>query len=159
MFQPLHYTYTTVLKSVGFNKAFLWFTILHRSLTILAIIITYRFGITGIIYGQIAVQFFMFSLLSYFISKNTYYSLKHQLSDWVPSLIVAVLMASAIYGAGLIPFSNGILSLALQILLGAGFYITLSKIWKTPGIQEVEEIALQGLRFFRNRASQMFLKP
>lgn len=97
---PLHVINLTVLTSTGRSDLFLRLELIKKASVLLAIAVTYRWGITALLYGQIATSLLAYGLNSYYSGALIGYPTRRQLHDIAPFLAMALLMGGAMAGVG-----------------------------------------------------------
>jgi O-antigen/teichoic acid export membrane protein len=121
---PLDGIHLNALMALGRSDLFFRLELIKKCLIVLAIILTYHYGIKGLVWGQASV-----SLLSYFI--NSYYSVRlisyswrEQFQDLLPYLSISVAMGLALMGMSLLGVKSSAVLLFLQITVGSMAYAT-----------------------------------
>ncbi len=146
MLLPLHVINLNVLTAQGRSDLFLRLEVLKKILVVIAIAITYRWGIIAMIYGQIILSTLCYYLNSYYTGKLIRYPLKEQVLDFVPYLAMSAVMGFAVYSVQLLPFSSNVVLLVFQVLTGVSLYTALSCIFKTTAFVEALEILRDKLK-------------
>jgi len=134
---PLHAINLNVLKAQGRSDLFLKLEVIKKFNALIAILVTYRWGITAMIIGQIVTSIIAYYLNSYFTEKLLNYPLSKQIKDVMPALIIASTMGIAIYGLVFAQLSNNYILLILQVILGAFIYLSLCYFAKVPAFIEI----------------------
>lgn len=135
-FQVIHYE---IIKAKGKASWVLNMEIITKIVLIVNIIITYRWGITAIIYGQIVTAIFTYGIGSTYVSNLINYSVWKQLKDIGIYLVLSaamLLMVLAIQGF----FSNRVLALISMISTGMILYLSLSWFLKLEEIKELKKL-------------------
>jgi len=134
---PLHAINLNVLQALGRSDLFLRLEIIKKVLIVIAIAITWRWGISAMIFGMIAL-----SIISYYL--NTYYSgilisypIREQVSDLSSYLIMAILMGIAVHAAGMLPCPNLWSMLLVQITVGVVTYVCLCRVFRLTSFMEI----------------------
>jgi len=115
---------------------------------VIAIAVTYRWGIVAIIYGQIVTSFLAYFLNAYYTGKMLDYPIFKQLQDLMPSLVLAGIMGLGVYVLKY-PIANQLALLFAQISTGVVFYSTLCYIFQISSFMEVVEIVTLEFRKIR----------
>ena len=89
MLYPLHAINLNVIKVKGRSDLFLYLEIFKKMMEVIVIFISYRFGVIGILIGQIAFSFLAYIPNSYFSSKLIGYSIKEQMEDFMPGFVLS----------------------------------------------------------------------
>jgi len=150
LFYPLHAINLIVLKAQGRSDLFLRLEILKKVLIVITIVITYRWGILAMIYGQIATSFFAYYLNSYYSGKLINYPITEQLRDILPSLILTTAMGFGVYMLHYTSFVSQAVLLFLQVISGIVVYTLLCYIFKLSSFMEIVAIIKPKLLSFRN---------
>jgi len=122
MLYPVHSINLNVLIAQGRSNLLFRLEILKRILIVIAITVTYRWGITAMIYGQIATSFLAYFVNAYYTGKMIDYPLKEQVFDFASYLPISAVMGVGIYSVQLVTFSNNITLLLSQIFIGIVIY-------------------------------------
>ncbi len=143
---PLHVINLNVLMALGRSDLFFRLEVLKKILVIIAIAVTYRWGIQAMIYGQIGISILSYYLNSYYSGKLINYPIKEQVFDCAPHVVIGVLMGVGVYYVQWLPFSSNVALLIFQILTGISLFTTLSWIFKTPAFIETIDILREKLK-------------
>lgn len=150
---PLHEINLNVLKAQGRSDLFLRLTILKKVMIVIAIAVTYRWGISAMIAGQIATECLSYWLSIRYTAKMLDYSITQQMRDLMPSLTLASLMGVAVCALHYVSFPNQLALLVAQVVLGGASYAALCRLFKLAAFMEIMELAKPKLLTLR-RASQ-----
>jgi len=140
MLYPLHVINLNVLIAQGRSDLFFRLEILKKILIVIAIAVTYRWGITAMIYGQIATSCFSYILNSYYTGKMLDYPITEQIQDLIPSLTLASIMGGGVYAFHYAPIVNQSALLLVQIMTGGVLYAVLCYIFRISSFMEVIEM-------------------
>ena len=151
MLYPVHVINLNVLKAQGRSDLYFWLEIIKKVLTTIAILITWRWGITAMIYGQIATSTIAYYVNSFYTGKLISYPITEQIKDFIPSLGVASSMGVCVFLIGQIPFSNDLMMLTVQITTGVVLYITLCNLTKNSPFIEIQLILQSKFRLSNNK--------
>ncbi len=146
---PLHVINLTLLQALGRSDLFLRLEIIKKVLVVINIAITWRWGISAMIYGMIAMSTVSYYLNSYYTGVLIGYPIRYQLRDLFPYLIMAVVMGMAVFGAGLLPFSNHWSMLLVQITTGIIIYISLCWLFRLTTFIEIWQLAWNRMPFLK----------
>ena len=102
MLYPLHAINLNVLNVKGRSDLFLYLEIYKKLMAIVILCISYRYGVMGILVGQIVFSVLAYIPNSYFSSRLINYPVKEQVGDFLPGLILAVAVALATFWTGLL---------------------------------------------------------
>lgn len=135
-----------VIKAVGRSDILLKLEFIKKPiyfalLVIGAFISVFGIAVTGFIYTAIG------SLInSKAMSKVIDYKVNEQIKDIAPSLLISLIMGIFIYAITLFNFSNNMLLLVIQVLVGIVIYIVLSIIFKIPEYKKIKSFFIERMK-------------
>ncbi|AKB33079.1 Lipopolysaccharide biosynthesis protein WzxC [Methanosarcina siciliae HI350] len=140
---PLYAINLNILKVKGRSDLFLYLELVKKLMIVIIILVSVKYGIFGILIGQIVSSVIAYIPNSYFSIKLIDYSVTEQLHDFIPTLLLAVAMGIFMYAAGLV-LSLGEFAYILVIgFAGAIFYLLTNHLLKMPAqllmLQIIEE--------------------
>jgi O-antigen/teichoic acid export membrane protein len=139
---PVHLINLNLLQALGKSNLFLRLEIIKKLLIIISIAITWRWGITTMIYGMIAVSIICYYINSYYTGALIGYSILAQSRDMLPYFIISTIMGVAAYAIGFLPFPGNWSLLIAQITLGALIYISSCRLFRLPAFMELWQMIL-----------------
>lgn len=86
---PLHSMNLNILKVVGRSDLLLYIGFFKKFMMILIFIISFNYGVIGILIGQIISSVLTYIPNSYYSSKLINYSVREQLADFIPTLLLS----------------------------------------------------------------------
>ncbi len=125
--QPLQTTNLSVIKALGRSDLHLILEIIKKTIAVVIVIISATFNVKAIAVGAVIYSLIAAVINSFPNRKLIDYSYKEQILDIVPFVWMSVVMGMFVYVVGLIPIS-AILSLCLEMIVGAFVYYALSKV-------------------------------
>jgi O-antigen/teichoic acid export membrane protein len=132
----------TILKIVGDSAMILKLEIIKRILSIPIIVSGIYLGLKSLIWGIILLSTIEFLVNGYFSGKSISYSLKEQLGDILPNIILSFVVGFFVYlfsnHIGLSYFANLIFSLLFAFVLVIGF----SEIFRNKGYMHIKQLLL-----------------
>lgn len=133
-----------ILKTKGKSNLILRLEIISKIVLVINIIITYRWGISAIILGQLATIFIYYLLSSFYVWKLIGYSIWQQIKDIYIYLLLSVTMFGVV---SIFPLfiSENLLKLIVMSVSGMLFYSLAAVILKLDEIKELKAL------FVRNR--------
>jgi teichuronic acid exporter len=152
LFFPLHAINLNVLMAQGRSDLFFRLEICKKALITGAICLTWRWGISALIYGQIAVSVIAYYMNTYYTGKLLSYSISEQLKDVAPIFGLASLMGVGVFLSGYSKVQSSALLLCFQVSVGIVSYLILCSIAKIPSFFEIISIT-HNLCKFSNRNS------
>jgi teichuronic acid exporter len=137
---PVHLLNLNVLVAMGRSDLFFRLGIVKRGLQVAAILITFRWGVLAMIWGQVITSLLSYFLNAYFTKRFIDYSIPEQLSDLLPYLSISVLMALAVYFTDLPLPAGSLLQLAFKVTFGFTIYATASRIFRLGALADLGEL-------------------
>ncbi|MFT6986928.1 MAG: O-antigen/teichoic acid export membrane protein [Psychromonas sp.] len=126
---PINSINLNILKVKGRSDLIFYIGVVKKLIIISIFIYTLNFGIIEIIIGQIAASIINYLPNVYFTSRLINYSAKEQLGDFIPVLIISVLIAAGIYWLEPILGINPSIKLILLSLLALFLYVLFTAIF------------------------------
>jgi len=125
---PFYALHLNLLKAKGRSDLYFKLEVLKKILIVVMIAITYRWGVTGLIWGQIVLSLLCYNVNSYYTRRLIHYTFKEQLADLAPYAAISVLMGTSLYAIRFVPFTGDGLLLLMGVLMGGGACISVSYI-------------------------------
>ena len=136
---PLHVIHLKVLTAQGRSDLYFRLEIIKKLTAVVAIALTYRWGIIVMIYGQIAQSAIGYYLNSYYTGKLLKYPITEQIVDFLPTLGLAALMGGAMFALNWTPIQSLVILLSLQVATGVVLFTALSWIFKLSSFVSIVE--------------------
>jgi len=121
---PLHSINLNILKVKGRSDLFLYLEIIKKIMMVVILAISFRYGVFGILIGQIIGSVLAYIPNSYFSAKLINYSVREQVSDFMPSLVLTGAVASLIYGAAFLIQWTAFLKLMVLVFMTGLLYLS-----------------------------------
>lgn len=137
IFYPLTTLNLNIIIVKGHSKTYMQLENIKRGLTILAILLTFRWGILALIYGQLVVEFFAFLLYSHHSGKLIDYGHIEQLKDYVPIILKAFFMGVLVFLVDLVNISSHPIDLMVRLMVGIATYLITNAIFTSSDFKEV----------------------
>jgi teichuronic acid exporter len=137
---PMHVLNLIILQVIGRSDLFLRLEVLKKLLIIIGIAVTYRWGITAMLWGQVATSALAYLLNSYYSRHFIGYSTIQQIRDTAPFLFISLMMGAGMY------FSFSAVEPALpklmaQTFIGLSVYFVLIYIFRRLMLFQVLNLA------------------
>ena len=142
MLWPLHVLNLNILQVTGKSDLFLRLEVAKKSLVVIAIFFTYRYGIQALLWGQVVTSVAAYFLNSRVAGEVLGYSTFQQIREFSPYLIMSLVMGVVIYFLGT-QIESDLLKISVQFSAGVLAYIALNMIFK-------RSILIDLLQFSRN---------
>jgi len=95
--QPIHSYNINILQIRGKSKQILYIEIIKKILIVIMVVATFRFGIVGLLWGQVAISIISFVINSKYSGKLINYDSFEQIKDLVPTILLAFLIGGVIF--------------------------------------------------------------
>lgn len=147
MLYPLHALNLNALKAVGSSDLFLRLEVIKKVNTVVAILITYRYGIGAMVWGQAATSYIALFLNTYYTGRFIDYPLREQAQDVIPYFLLSAAMGGVVFALSVLIVVAPIYQLAVQIPVGIGLYVLAARLMELPAYMDVAQIASARLNF------------
>ena len=138
---PYHVINLQILMAQGRSDLFFRLEIYKKLLITAAVAVTVPWGITAMIYGQIATSVVGYYINSYYTGKLISYPALEQIRDFLPTLAISLAMGVVTYLVGCIPLRHQAALLASQVFVGAVTYAALCSLAKIASFSEIIALA------------------
>lgn len=129
MFYPIHTANLNAIKALGRSDLFLKLEVIKKIVGISLLVAMMKYGVMAMAYSMLAASILNQVINSWPNRKLLNYGYFEQLKDILPGIVLAVFMGICIYPIQWMGLSD-LLTLCLQIFIGALVYITSSYIFK-----------------------------
>lgn len=134
VFFPISSLAKNVLMARGRSDIILYFGFFTKITMVGVLIVSIDYGIEGILLGQFLNSFIVFLGYSFFIAKQINYSFKEQIFDFLPSLLLSIVMGSLLFWGLNYSELSAFLELFIFGLFGVLFYLTVAYVLKFNSI-------------------------
>lgn len=128
---PLSVINLEILKVKGRSDLFLRVNLIKQSLLLATIFITYRWGISAMLAGQIVNSVIAYILNSLYSERLIGYSIINQGLDFLPNLMIASIMAVGMWGLGFLLPDENLGRLVAQFVFGFVLYFSINRVAQT----------------------------
>ena len=126
---PIHTANLQAINALGRSDIYLKLEIIKKIVGITILSISIFYGVYAIALGGLVSGIISSFINSYPNLKLLNYSYREQIKDILPSLLLSIIMGIVVYG--ILYFNmSAILTLSIQIIVGAVVYLVLSKLFK-----------------------------
>ena len=134
------------LNAIGRADVVLKLEFIKKPFMIIILAITAFISPMAICVGMLCHAIFTLIVNTFPNRKLISYPLKEQLMDILPNAILAFVMAGLVYMIGmLLPFAD-IITIVIQIVFGAVFYISVSHFWKNENYKFIKDTVTEFIR-------------
>ena len=131
---PVSTASSAAIKAIGKSKVFLKSESYKRTIYIVILLMSVRYGVMAIALTNIVTVVIGFIVAGFFLKRYLAYSFKEQLADILPALSMSLIMAVIVFWIGKLPIMD-IARLGIQILVGVVVYLFLSIITKNTSLK------------------------
>jgi O-antigen/teichoic acid export membrane protein len=119
---PLSLIHLQALAAMGRSDLFLRLEVIKKVVLAISVAITFRYGVKGLLIGDIGVSIISCCLNSYYSVRLVGYSWKEQILDLLPYLGISALMGGCVWLAGRLPWGGDFGKLATEVATGMIVY-------------------------------------
>jgi O-antigen/teichoic acid export membrane protein len=141
MLYTLQTTNLSILQVKGRTDLFLKLEIIKKFVIVLAIIIGSNWGVMGLVCGRVASSFIAYFINSYYSGSLLNYSIRMQLRDLFPAMIITLLMAAIMLLMSVV-FVDSFGLFVAQMIVGVLSYFTISYLSK-------QEACIDGIKIIK----------
>jgi O-antigen/teichoic acid export membrane protein len=125
IFYPIHSLNINILSVFGRSDLFLKLEIIKKISFFIVILVSFKFGINGLIWSNVFNSFFALIINTYYSGKFLNYPTKQQLIDLLPTIGVVLITLFTVY---FFKYASGSLNAGFQILLSflIGLFVLIS---------------------------------
>lgn len=143
---PIHSYNLQILSVKGYSGLFLKLEIIKKVVIAITIVLSFRFGIIGLLYGSVFASIICFFINSFYSGKFLNYNMLEQFLDLFPIIMVALISGLFVYGIDYfmkLMHSFDFIRLVVGAGLGIILYIMFSYIFKINSLKEIKNIILK----------------
>ena len=145
MFYPIHTANLNAINAMGRSDYFLKLEIAKKVIGMLLLLLTMRISVMAMAYSLLVSMVTSMVINSWPNKKLLKYSFIEQIIDILPNIFIAILMGGVVSTIYIFKLSD-VMTLAIQIPLGAIVYIGLSIIFKIEEFQYLKNMAEEMLK-------------
>jgi teichuronic acid exporter len=142
---PMNWFNRNVLYAMGRSDLCLRLDVVKKSLIVVSIAITWRWGIEAMIGGQVVVSVIAYGINSYYNGTLIGYPLGEQIRDLLPYAVAPALMGVGVGLIGLVPWSGNWSLLLAQVFTGFVLYLCFSRLLRLPEFLKLWEVGWRRL--------------
>lgn len=140
---PIHAYNLNILTVKGRSDLFLKLEIIKKILVIVVILISFQWGIFGLLYGSVIGSVLALVINTYYTGKFIHYSTFEQLKDLLPTFLIALFSSGIVFFVDerfKHLFVTDMVRLILGSLLGLSLYVGLAYVLKFSSLTEISTI-------------------
>jgi teichuronic acid exporter len=130
--------------ALGLGNAGLHFRLglFHKSLSFANVLIAYRWGIMGLLTGELVVTLITCAAQAYLIGRQAGYPLLAQLRDLMPSLMASLTMAGSVALVQFIHWPSALVDLIFQIGVGLATYVGFCWFFRLQAFEDLRKLLM-----------------
>lgn len=140
LINPIQRINYNILNALGRSDLFLRIEILDKLLVVTVIFITFKFGITAMIYGQIIASIFSYFLNAFYTGKLLGFSITSQIKDLLPGFAISSVMGGLVFSIKYLNITNQFALLSIQIIAGTLIYTGICYFFKLSSFIEIVKL-------------------
>ncbi|MDX1652601.1 MAG: lipopolysaccharide biosynthesis protein [Brumimicrobium sp.] len=143
---PIHYYNLQILNVKGRSDLFLKVEIIKKIILTVTLIVSFQYGIYGLLYGSVFFSLIAFGINTHFSGKFINYTALQQTKDLLPTILLALLVGFIVYQLDYFYTEldwNDILRILFGGLTGLILYIGTSYIFRLNAMLELRRIILR----------------
>jgi O-antigen/teichoic acid export membrane protein len=143
LFFALRTLHNNLYKAMGRPDLILKIQLFRVVLTIISILVTYRWGLNIMLLGEICCAGVTYSLTMIMTNRLIGYTVYRQTLDLIPYLVASAIMAIIVFSLGKLNYPSRFLLFSAQLCTGAAIYFFICFFTKPYGYQEVRKMISQ----------------
>lgn len=144
LFQPIHTANMQAIKALGRSDIYLKLEIIKKTIELIILIIVMRISVKAIVISMAICTSLFILINAYPNVKLLNYSIKEQLSDIIPNVVLSIIMCTITYSIGLF-IDHCLSALIIQITVGIAVYFLLSILSKNNEFLIIKELLINKL--------------
>ncbi|MGY6274895.1 lipopolysaccharide biosynthesis protein [Methylomonas sp. MgM2] len=148
LLDPITTINLNLLKVKGRSDLYFYLEVLKKLVVVTVFLISIKFGILGILIGQIISSILTFIPNSYFLSKLIGYSIREQLSDFITNLLLSFVVAACCFYIVNYVSWEPLVEITVFGMLSITMYFFSAFLFKLNGFVLIKEMAAR--KFYRH---------
>lgn len=142
---PLHLYNLLILQVKGRSDLFLKLEIVKKVIAALVLILSFYFGLYGLLWGQLIFSILALFINTYFAGSMINYTMKQQLKDMMPLFVLSGFVGVCVYALDHYVLNNllDIVRLFVSAACGGVLYLSISYLFKFESLLEIKNIILR----------------
>lgn len=141
-FWPLHVANLQAIMALGRSDIFLTLEIIKKTVGVITILVTFRFGVMAMVIGQAVISPIGVAINAWPNRRLINYSINEQALDILPASLLAAIMGVLVFGLSWI-IPNSYILLMAQVILGVVVYFSGAKLLKFESAEYLWQTAWQ----------------
>jgi O-antigen/teichoic acid export membrane protein len=139
---PLYVANVDVVLCSDKPRLWLRLKLAKKALTLLSMLVSYRWGVQGLMLGELAASLIAFVVATVGVSRSIGYPAAQQARDLLPYCLASLVMGSVAYLAGLLDPLHPFLQLSVAVLVGAASYLAIGATLRLGALLELRGLAM-----------------
>ena len=143
LFQPIHTANMQAIKAMGRSDIYLRLEIVKKAVELVVLLITMWISVDAMVIGMAVCATLFVFVNAYPNIKLLNYSIREQLADILPPVVMSLIMGAAVIAIGLLPLPL-VIKLIVQVLAGAILYFTMTILTRNREMKQLLQILRKG---------------
>lgn len=143
LFQPIHTANMQAIKAMGRSDIYLRLEIVKKAVELVVLLVTMWISVDAMVIGMAVCATLFVFVNAYPNIKLLDYSIREQLADILPPVVISLIMEAAVVAVGLLPLPV-VIKLIVQVLAGAILYFAMTILTRNREMKQLLQILRKG---------------
>lgn len=143
LFQPIHTANMQAIKAMGRSDIYLRLEVVKKVIELVVLLVTMWISVNAMVIGMAVCATLFVFVNAYPNIKLLDYSIREQLTDILPPVVMSLIMGAAVVAVGLLPLPL-VIKLIVQVLAGAILYFAMTILTRNREMKQLLQILLKG---------------
>lgn len=143
LFQPIHTANMQAIKAMGRSDIYLRLEVVKKVIELVVLLVTMWISVDAMVIGMAVCATLFVFVNAYPNIKLLDYSIREQLADILPPVVMSLIMGAAVIAIGLLPLPL-VIKLIVQVLAGAILYFTMTILTRNREMKQLLQILRKG---------------
>lgn len=143
LFQPIHTANMQAIKAMGRSDIYLRLEVVKKVIELVVLLVTMWISVDAMVVGMAVCATLFVFVNAYPNIKLLDYSIREQLADILPPVVMSLIMGAAVVAVGLLPLPL-VIKLIVQVLAGAILYFAMTILTRNREMKQLLQILRKG---------------
>lgn len=143
LFQPIHTANMQAIKAMGRSDIYLRLEVVKKVIELVVLLVTMWISVDAMVIGMAVCATLFVFVNAYPNIKLLDYSIREQLADILPPVVMSLIMGAAVVAVGLLPLPL-VIKLIVQVLAGAILYFAMTILTRNREMKQLLQILWKG---------------
>lgn len=143
LFQPIHTANMQAIKAMGRSDIYLRLEVVKKVIELVVLLVTMWISVDAMVIGMAVCATLFVFVNAYPNIKLLDYSIREQLADILPPVVMSLIMGAAVVAVGLLPLPL-VIKLIVQVLAGAILYFAMTILTRNREMKQLLQILRKG---------------